>query len=588
MYRLDLKLILINFFALAIFSALGLTGVFFLAKKEIQQELMLEAQQIETELTLRKHMFLTEILLNHKEALEQTIRANKISLGLDFLEFVPGSIFQKEFTIEGNALYSSIPLAAGGKTFGTLKFKKQFKLFALGHEVLGFVSVYLFAFCSLYLIFLASTLKGDIFGPISQIVRSSHPELGTTALESFQTQSVEIDQLRNTLLSFAELNKSQIETIAQITKQNAISDIAAQVSHDIRSPLSALTLMLGSLKSLEEDQRILLRSAVKRINDIANTLLEQSKKQRSSGIFLNENRIQDPVLTFDQMKSQAELVSALIDSLVSEKRIQYRNRSRLEIDFDLKQSYGLFAKGSGSDLKRILSNLINNSAEAIDDQGKILVKAYGESEFVVIDVLDNGKGIPPKILAKIGEKGVSFGKDGTDSGSGLGIYHAKQIIQNVGGHFEIKSSEASGTLARIRLPRLPRPSWFLERIVLNNQSTFVCVDDDISIHRTWEIRLNQIAPDVCFKSFTDPDEFRRWIPQDRSDHFFAIDFEFLGRTENGLDLIKDLALSGGLALVTSRYEELEIQHRCLSAGIKLVPKMMAAFVPIKVEKGLMI
>ena len=53
--------------------------------------------------------------------------------------------------------------------------------------------------------------------------------------------------------------------------------MASQVSHDIRSPLSALTMLINQLTDVPEDKRTLIRSSFNRINDIANTLLEKSK-----------------------------------------------------------------------------------------------------------------------------------------------------------------------------------------------------------------------------------------------------------------------------------------------------------------------
>lgn len=51
-----------------------------------------------------------------------------------------------------------------------------------------------------------------------------------------------------------------------------------QVSHDIRSPLAALEMISGSINELPEEKRIIVRSAINRIRDIANSLLKENKK----------------------------------------------------------------------------------------------------------------------------------------------------------------------------------------------------------------------------------------------------------------------------------------------------------------------
>ncbi len=68
-------------------------------------------------------------------------------------------------------------------------------------------------------------------------------------------------------------------------------------------------------------------------------------------------------------------------------------------------------------------------------------------------VSDNGKGIPSHILARLGEHGISYGKKGTESGSGLGIYHAKKTVEEWGGKFEVRSREGIGTAIEIKLPK---------------------------------------------------------------------------------------------------------------------------------------
>lgn len=86
-----------------------------------------------------------------------------------------------------------------------------------------------------------------------------------------------------------------------------------------------------------------------------------------------------------------------------------------------------------------LSNIINNAVEAFADScGNVEVALLSIGDEVQLIVKDNGRGIPPEVLKKIGEKGVTHGKEGTTSGSGLGVYHARKTIESCDGVFEIK------------------------------------------------------------------------------------------------------------------------------------------------------
>ena len=150
-----------------------------------------------------------------------------------------------------------------------------------------------------------------------------------------------------------------------------------------------------------------------------------------------------PNIKNDFISSEPIMLAPLIENVMSEKRMQYRDSSHIDIELDISDAYGIFVVFDPIELSRIVSNIINNSAEAFDrsKKGKILVAVRNHSSKSTISIFDNGKGIPSKILEKLGSKGFSYGKDGFTSGSGLGIYHAKSLVNKFGGNLEISSRE---------------------------------------------------------------------------------------------------------------------------------------------------
>src|ERR1044072_9503225 len=100
-----------------------------------------------------------------------------------------------------------------------------------------------------------------------------------------------------------------------------------QVAHDLRSPLSALNMVTGSLNGqLAEQQRVIIRAATQRINDIANGLLGPA-----AGVSKDRN-------------TKTEMLIPLIEGVLSEKRAQFREKLDVDIQSDLSQGYGLFAE----------------------------------------------------------------------------------------------------------------------------------------------------------------------------------------------------------------------------------------------------
>ena len=162
-------------------------------------------------------------------------------------------------------------------------------------------------------------------------------------------------------------------------------------------------------------------------------------------------------LKTEGLKLQVELLPALVDNLVSEKRVHFRDKIDLEIEADLMNSYGAFVNVNATELQRLLSNTINNSAKSLpDNKGKIVVSVRKTATEIVLMIKDNGKGIPKHILGELGQMGVTHGKEGTQSGSGLGVYHAKKTIESFGGSFKIDSQEGAGTSIVMSLPMAPK------------------------------------------------------------------------------------------------------------------------------------
>lgn len=373
----------------------------------------------------------------------------------------------------------------------------------------------------------------------------------------------------------ANLLQNERKTI----ESQVLIDLAKQVSHDIRSPLSALTLVASRLDGLPEDQRILLRNASQRITDIANQLLSKSRAY----VAAPPMEIQKPNRELDS----PVMVAPLIEEIVSEKRTQFRELNNISLTLDIKEAYGLFIQIDPVELRRVISNLINNSVEAFDRgrAGQIIVAVKTQSDKCIIMIYDNGKGIPPQILEKVGTKGFTNGKDGMMSGSGLGLYHAKSLVELSGGKFIITSRENEGTIITISLNKTIAPNWFVNSLNISNQQQVVILDDDQTIHDVWDSRLSKITITEALgpiQHFRSGGALKEWMNNTGNvqDKIFLVDYELVGQKDNGLDWIEALCIADRSILVTSRYDENLVMKRCSELGVKLIPKSLVALVPI--------
>lgn len=399
-------------------------------------------------------------------------------------------------------------------------------------------------------------------------------------------QISEIVKLNDSYKELFQHSKNFLELQKETEVSKSLSSMASQVAHDIRSPLSALNMILGLVPQLKEDQRVLIRNSVQRINDIANGLLESSKRrsQQTESVRASVNCKGD----------EKVFLNALVDSIVSEKRLQLGHKLDVIILPEIDMHETCFVWANPVELKRVLSNLVNNSVEAIEYKGRITVSLKKGKEGALIKVTDNGKGIPEPILRMLraGAQGISFGKVGSDSGSGLGVHHAKTTIEGLGGIFEINSQEGLGTCIMISLPRVQAPEWFLESLQVKSNQLVVALDDDQSIHDIWLERFSEeslIKRGIRILNLKNGQALRDYVQSisvwqaDEKNILFLIDYELAGEDLSGLDLIQELGLLEQSILVTSRHEEIEIQKRCETMGIRMLPKLMAGFVPIAID-----
>lgn len=436
----------------------------------------------------------------------------------------------------------------------------------------------------------------SILMPISKITEDVLSENSNT---NVITSENEIDVLREAIKTYQKNIKQTQEALVTQSRLSTLVSIASQVAHDIRSPLTALNMVIETLNKLPEEKRIIIRSAIQRINDIANDLLLRGKNAQLEKVSLTKGAM----TKVNSEEPAVVMLSSLVDSLVSEKRIQYRNKISVLIDVDLSKSYGLFAKLPPNEFKRVLSNLINNSVEAFpNESGRVFVTLLEFDGKIKLDISDNGKGIPAEFLSKLGEKGFSFGKNGKASGSGLGLYHAKITLENAGGmlvfeNFDkvINTSTLSFkvvTTISIILPKVNPPSWFVKRLDIPTGSVVSILDDDHSIHNVWQGRFSSLGSDfknieIC--NFTSFDVFKKWLENYNDSKIaekmvFLVDYELIGQDSTGLDVIEELKIQKQAILVTSRYEEIDILERCKRMGVRLIPKAMAGFLPMSILK----
>ncbi len=236
------------------------------------------------------------------------------------------------------------------------------------------------------------------------------------------------------------------EQVIHAGKLASIGELASGVAHEINNPLAIIMEEAGWMEDLlteedirgtanyEEYRRALeqIRAQGKRCKGITHKLLSFARKT-------------DPEPKDIQLNEIVEEVVSL-----SRQRIKYGNvtiASHMQPDLPCVQA-------SPSEMQQVLLNIINNSLDAMEpDGGNIGITTRTENAQVVIDIEDDGPGIPESILPRIFDP--FFTTKAVGRGTGLGLSICYGIVQKMEGELSVASSVGKGTVFHIRLPVSP-------------------------------------------------------------------------------------------------------------------------------------
>lgn len=364
------------------------------------------------------------------------------------------------------------------------------------------------------------------------------------------------------VIAFRFILKPYLNRAVELEKKQAVAELAGQVAHNIRSPLVVVNSVVRNIRGVEPSQRKLLISAASRIEKIANQLISQFTSQETS---------------LDSGTSC--FLVPVIESIIAEKVAVLGSKSKIEISAHVPEQLSSSVVPIPSDeLGAIFSNLINNSTDALAKIGNVgridlIVESISEKAIQIL-IRDNGPGIPPDILSKLVKEGGSYGKT---NGSGIGLPHAREVVAQVGGKLLMTSKLGKGTDVKLEIPLISLPAWCPQKLDLTQMKKVIVLDDDPSVHLLWQERLAAINASY----FTDPDKID--FASDTPDTFYILDYEICESSVTGLDLIVQHQLGNRSVLVTSYFNEPEIQEGVQSAGSWMLPKFMIHRIEISVN-----
>ncbi len=245
------------------------------------------------------------------------------------------------------------------------------------------------------------------------------------------------DLVREYNRMLAELEKSA-EILAKTERESAWAEMAKQVAHEVKNPLTPMKLGIQYLDKAWDDQK---PDFGVRFKKYKNTLIEQIDTL---------SRIASEFSDFAKIRTLKKEQLNLTELLLNCVNFAQNERSDIQIIFEHNPTQAIKILADKEHLIRVINNLLKNAIQAIseDKDGKIEVKHILQGEFVLISISDNGNGIDPEIQEKIFIPNFTT----KSTGSGLGLAMCKRIVETAGGEIYFKTHENVGTTFYVKLP----------------------------------------------------------------------------------------------------------------------------------------
>jgi signal transduction histidine kinase len=236
------------------------------------------------------------------------------------------------------------------------------------------------------------------------------------------------------------------------------SEFVSTVSHELRTPLTTIKALTRLLmrEGLDETKR----------REYVETISVECDRQIDFVLnLLDLSRIEGGVLRVTHQRVDVDEVMSSV--VKSEMRSAEKRRHELRVEPKTEVPP---VCGDPKELRRVLSNIIENAIKYTPDGGLIILSAREEDEQVLISVSDNGRGIPPEDMPILFDKfhrgrpaphsaamrdattDAEFLEDADVSGVGLGLYLGRNVMEQMGGRISVESEVGRGSTFTLHLP----------------------------------------------------------------------------------------------------------------------------------------
>ena len=297
-----------------------------------------------------------------------------------------------------------------------------------------------------------------------------------TVLDLLKAMEARVAQ-RNRVLrqALVDLKESQAQLL-QSEKMASLGQMVAGVAHELNTPLGYVKNNVQLLRELSEplfalaaaqahlgqclndpdcDEASLsqaLQAAEQARQQAAPELLAEDLQQLYGDTLYGLEQIGELVVGLKDFARLDRAMSEEVDLNDCIRSALLIARNHIKDKAEVVQQLGELPRiaCAPSQINQVLLNLLTNAAQAIDGVGRIHIRSWADAEGIHVSLQDNGRGMPPEVMAKIFDP--FFTTKPVGQGTGLGLSISYKIVQDHGGQIRVASEPGRGTRFLISLP----------------------------------------------------------------------------------------------------------------------------------------
>ncbi len=334
----------------------------------------------------------------------------------------------------GHVLYAAVPAIVQNKVVGatliSISINDVYKDLKHINQNLLFISIA----CILLIGFIGFIISDFAFTPLESFIKTIN-----SMAKGDLRQKVHINT-NDEFKKMADAFNAMIMKLDQVDKQR--KEFVANVSHELRTPISSIKLLSESLLHQNEENVNIYREFMEDISAESDRL---------------NNIIEELLVLVDLDKEKLHLnykltyINFLLEKVTNRLRPLAEKK---DINLILNLDEKIQIKVDSDKIQQAIINIIDNAIKYTQEGGAVRISLYSQGKWCVIEVRDNGIGIPEKGLSYIFDRfyRIDKARSRKTGGTGLGLSIAHQIVTLHQGAIEVESKVGKGSVFYIKIP----------------------------------------------------------------------------------------------------------------------------------------